>query len=166
MSDATEGVTDSNTNAPAPDTEGDKQVETKTFTQDEVNRIVAERLAREKSKFDDELKQVQSSKDDQSKTELQKLQEQIEALTKENESNKLSALKSRISKDTGVPVELLTASDEESLTAQAAAITDYVESQSKSKKTETPKPGQPLKDGATPPASKSRDEILKEVMGR
>lgn len=167
MSDSLDVVTD-NTNddtAPAPDT-GDKQVENKTFTQEEVNRIVAERLSREKSKFEEQLKETQSAKDDESKTELQKLQEQIAALTQENETSKLEALKARISKETSVPVELLTGTDEESLTAQAAAIQEYVESKAtKSTKTDTQKPGQPLKEGAAP-ASQSREDILAQVMGR
>lgn len=166
MSD-TQDVTDVDVNedaGPTPDSEGSAP-EGKTFTQEDVNRMIADRLRREKEKAAEEVRKAQAAKDDESKTELQKLQDQIAALTQENENNKLASLKSRISKDTGVPEELLTGTDEASLTAQAEAIKEFVESKTAKKSTTDNKPGAPLKNGAAP-SEMSREDLMKQVMGR
>lgn len=110
---------------------GAENKNTKTFTQDEVNAIVAERLKRESGKYSDyEQLKAKASKFDEieeaSKTELQKardkadkLQKQLETLTKANE---VRDIREKVAKDTGVPVALLTGDTEELCKAQAEGI--------------------------------------------
>lgn len=61
--------------------------------------------------------------------------------------NKLNALRQKVSKDTGVPVELLTGNTEESLRSQAKGISDYAH------KVSTPKLPEVFSDGKIPKGS-------------
>lgn len=98
-----------NGNAPA-------QQENRTFTQDEVNAIVADRLARERAKYADydDLK-AQAGKTDA-------LQQQLDAIAADKARREM---KQKVSDATGVPVDLLTGETEEACTAQAQAIRAY-----------------------------------------
>ena len=105
--------------------------ETKTFTQDDVNAIVGERLAREREKFADyELLKEKASKFDEaeeaSKSELQKATERAEKLESElktmKKAEELRAIREKVSVETGVPASLLTAETEEGCTEQAKGI--------------------------------------------
>ena len=112
----------------------------KTFTQSELNAIIGDRLAQERKKYADyeELKgkaEKYDAAEEASKTELQKeqersanLQKQLEALQKADAERQL---KEKVSKETGVPMELLRGDTEEDLKAQADAILKFA------------KPGQP-----------------------
>lgn len=111
-----------------------ENVETKTFTQDEVNNIVAERLNRDRAKYADyeSLKQKAEEFDklqEANKTELQKATEKAEGLEKElaelKKANELQSIRQKISNETGVPVNLLTAETEDSIMEQAKAINAY-----------------------------------------
>lgn len=113
--------------------------EERTFTQDEMNAIIADRLSREKSKYADydELKAKALKFDEAeeaSKSELQKqteradkLQAQYDALMK---SNDIRNTREKVAKETGVPLELLTGADEESCKAQADAILKFAKPKS------------------------------------
>lgn len=92
------------------------QQENRTFTQDEVNAIVADRLARERAKYADydDLK-AQAGKTDA-------LQQQLDAIAADKARREM---KQKVSDATGVPVELLTGETEEACTAQAQAILAY-----------------------------------------
>ena len=92
------------------------QQENRTFTQDEVNAIVADRLARERAKYADydDLK-AQAGKTDA-------LQQQLDAIAADKARREM---KQKVSDATGVPVELLTGETEEACTAQAQAIRAY-----------------------------------------
>lgn len=92
------------------------QQENRTFTQDEVNAIVADRLARERAKYADydDLK-AQAGKTDA-------LQQQLDAIAADKARRDM---KQKVSDATGVPVELLTGETEEACTAQAQAIRAY-----------------------------------------
>ena len=106
----------------------------KTFTQSELNAIIGDRLAQERKKYADyeELKgkaEKYDAAEEASKTELQKeqersadLQKQLEALQRANAERQL---KEKVSKETGVPVELLRGDSEEDLKAQAEAIMQF-----------------------------------------
>ena len=103
----------------------------KTFTQDDVNAIVGERLAREREKFADyELLKEKASKFDEaeeaSKSELQKATERAEKLESElktmKKAEELRAIREKVSGETGVPASLLTAETEEGCTEQAKGI--------------------------------------------
>lgn len=107
--------------------------ENKTFTQDEVNSYVAERLARERKKYEgidlDSLKKKAAEFDkleEARKTDLEKANDTITALQTELDGLKKSAelreIREKVSKDTGIPVNLLTGDTEELCRAQAEGI--------------------------------------------
>lgn len=105
--------------------------EPKTFTQEEVDTIIGERLMRERNKYADygDLKEKAELYDkyvEENKTELQKANEKAQTLEKELGELKQAAavrdIRERVSAETGVPVKLLTASSDEECRAQAEAI--------------------------------------------
>ena len=106
----------------------------KTFTQAELDKIVGERLSRERAKYEgfDELK-AKAEKYDQmeeaNKSELQKMSEKAQALETELNSLKKAAsireLRDKVAKETGVPASLLTGDTEEDCKAQADAIKEF-----------------------------------------
>lgn len=102
----------------------------KTFTQADVNRIVAERVSDFKDY--DELKAKAAKYDEAeeaNKTELEKAQEKNAALQKELDALKSAAelqkMHEEVSKESGVPAELLTASTKDECIAQAEKIKAY-----------------------------------------
>lgn len=109
-----------------------KEQETKTFTQDEVNSIVQERLFKERKKYPENWESVveKANKFDQmeeeSKTELQRANERAQAFETELKAlkaeNEIKAIRDRISLETNIPASLLTANTEEECKAQAEAI--------------------------------------------
>lgn len=88
----------------------------RTFTQDEVNAIVTERLSRERAKYADynDLK----AKADQ----CDAVQAQLDEL---NRATTRKEMLVRVSAATGCPAELLTEETEEACTAQAKAIMKF-----------------------------------------
>lgn len=111
------------------------QVEgTKTFTEADVNRIVANRVA--KYNDYDELKAKADEFDkleEASKSELQKAQEKSRKLEQELASikavEKIRKAREEVAAETGVPVNLLTGQNKEECEAQAQAIKAYKEAQ-------------------------------------
>lgn len=106
----------------------------RTFTQDEVNKIVADRLFKERSKYDgfEEMKEKASKFDEMqeaSKTELQKATERADKLQAEldflNKANEVRTIREKVATDNGVPVSLLTGNTEEECTTQAKAILEF-----------------------------------------
>ena len=105
--------------------------ETKTFTQDELNAIVSDRVKREREKHADyaTLKE-KADKFDQmeeaSKSEIQRMTETNARLQKELDDIKLAEaireIRAKVAKETGIPENLLTGSTEEDCKAQAEAI--------------------------------------------
>lgn len=108
--------------------------EERTFTQSEMNAIIQDRLARERSKYADydTLKEKAAKLDEAEeagKSELQKateradaLQAQLDAMSKADELRKV---REKVSADTGVPAALLSADGEEACREQAKAILDF-----------------------------------------
>lgn len=114
---AEEGATMNETvNQEPVTTAAGEQQEPRTFTQAEVNSIVADRLTRERAKYADydDLK-TKAQQFDTTKAELDAL----------NAANAQKDMKARVSAATGVPVELLTADTEEACTAQAQAALKF-----------------------------------------
>lgn len=112
-------------------TTNEAPVEEKTFTQSELDKIVADRLSRERQKYEgfDELKAKAAKLDEieaSSKTELQKATERAEKLEKELNSLKkaetVRTIREKVASETGVPTNLLTADTEEGCTEQAKSI--------------------------------------------
>lgn len=106
----------------------------KTFTQAQVDAIVAERLNREREKFADydTLKEKAGKFDaaeEAAKSELQKatdkaaeLQKQLDDLKKQNT---LRTLREKVAGEMKVPANLITAETEDAMKAQAQAILEY-----------------------------------------
>lgn len=108
--------------------------ENKTFTQDEVNTMIGERLARQAEKYSDyeDLKTKAAEYDKQqeaNKTELQKAQEKAAKLQSKIDSmesaGKIRDIRDKVSRDTGVPVDLINGEDEDTCKAQAEAILKF-----------------------------------------
>lgn len=105
--------------------------EDKTFTQTDVDKIVGDRLQRERSKYSDyEALKEKAGKYDEivesGKTELQKVTERAEALQTELDSMKkaeaVRKIKTKVATETGIPAHLLTGETEEACREQAEAI--------------------------------------------
>lgn len=133
------------------ETEG-TQNEQKTFTQEEMNKIVSERVQREKSKYSDyETLKEKAAKFDQneeaSKTELQKATEKAEKLEAELKSMKeaetVKSIRDEVSAKTGVPANLLKGKTKEDCEAEAKAILNFAKSNGNT----------PIKDGGEPRTS-------------
>lgn len=113
---------------------GTSQSPEKTFTQEEMNAIIGDRLARMKAKYADyeDLKadaEAYRQQQEASKTEVEKLQEQVAALTKEKEAreaaDKHAALVASYCEKYHIDpkyASLLTANDEEGMTKQAELL--------------------------------------------
>lgn len=111
-----------------------EQQEPRTFTQEEVNSIVADRLNRERVKYADydDLK-AKASQYDTTKAQLDAL----------NSANARRDMIARVAAATGCPAELLTGDTEEACTARAQAITAFA-------KTQQPAGYPSVKDGGSP----------------
>ena len=106
----------------------------KTFTQAELNAIVADRLSRERGKYADydQLKEKAAQFDaaqEAGKSELQKAQElaaqyksQLEELTKATAARDA---RDKVASESGVPASLLTGETDEACKAQAEAILKF-----------------------------------------
>lgn len=132
--------------------------EPKTFTQEEVNGIVNDRLARERKKYegiDLEALKAKAAKFDQmeeaNKTELEKATERANALQAEldgiKKANELNAMREQVAKEIGVPTNLLTGGSEEECRQQAEAIKAYA----------YPNGYPSLKDGGEPQAMSKKN---------
>ena len=118
----------------------------KVFTQDDVNRIVADRVKKyadygELKKKAEMIDQIEEA----NKTELQKAQERANGLQAEldalKKSSELRDLRDEVSKAKGVPANLLTGSTKEECEAQAEQILNFANK----------KPGYPtVRDGGEP----------------
>lgn len=111
----------------------------KTFTQEQVDSIVKDRLARAKATPPadyEELKKKAAEWDkvqEAQKSDLERATARAERAEKElaaaKEEIARAALVSKVSKDTGVPAELLHGSTEEELAASAEAVATYARAQ-------------------------------------
>lgn len=106
----------------------------KTFTQEQVDKIVQERLARAKQSVPDDYEALKAKAakldeiEEASKSEFDKLSERYSALEKEHEQlvheTERKAWAAEVSKEKGVPVEILRGDTKEELEAHAQAIID------------------------------------------
>lgn len=125
--------------------------EVKTFTQEELNKIVEDRLARERAKFTDyeDLKakaEKYDAQEEAQKSELQKATERAQALEVEldglKKANELRTIREEVAKATNVPANLLTADTKEACEEQAKQILAFA----------SPKGYPSVKDGGETPA--------------
>ena len=114
--------------------ETQKETETKTFTQEELDSILAERLKRERAKYEgyEDLKAKAAKYDEleeANKSELQKVTERAQALEAEltgmKKAETLRELREKVAKETGVPASLLHGDDEETCNAEAQEIMSF-----------------------------------------
>ena len=120
-----------------PDDTAPQQPE-KVFTQTELDAIVKDRLAREKSKYQDyeELKAKATKYDEQteaSKSELQKATERAQALEAElngfKKAESIRTIREKVARETGIPtssLSLLTGETEETCMEQAKTILSMI----------------------------------------
>lgn len=115
-------------------TQGVPQVQQGTgqdsFSQEQVDAIVRDRLAREREKYKDyNALKGKAVEYDKQQEASKKVQEQVEALKKElsglKEQEKIRSIRTKVSGETGVPSELLTGDSEEDCKAQAEAILKF-----------------------------------------
>ena len=108
--------------------------EVRTFTQEDVDRIVTERLKRERmATADYEDLKAKAQKFDEmeeaNKSELQKATDKAAALQAEldgmKKAAKIQAMRESVATETGVPVSLLTGSTEDECKDQAKAIAAF-----------------------------------------
>lgn len=104
------------------------------FTQADLDRIVKDRLTREREKYGDyDALKAKADKFDEieeaSKTELQKATERAKALQDELDAFKkaesLRTMREKVAHDTGIPVNLLTAESEDACKEQAKQILEF-----------------------------------------
>ena len=114
--------------------------ETGTFTppatQEDLNRIIADRLRREREKFADyaTLREKASKLDaaeEAAKSELEKALARAEAaesqIQKFETQKQIAQWKSQVSKDTGVPAEALSGTSLEEITAHAEVLKPLIQ---------------------------------------
>ncbi len=109
--------------------------EQKTFTQSEVDEIIKKRLARVKNETPADYEELKSKAqkfdelEDANKTELQKATEELERLKGDiaarDAQDKQRTLKEQVSKDTGVPIDLIVGENEEEMQDFAEKIAKY-----------------------------------------
>lgn len=106
----------------------------KTFTQEQVDKIVQERLARAKQSVPDDYESLKAKAakldeiEEANKSEFDKLTEKYTALEKEHQQlvhdNERRAWAAEVSKEKGVPASILRGDTKEELEAHAQAILD------------------------------------------
>lgn len=114
-------------------TDQNESTEEKTFTQEDLDRIVSERISRERAKFADyaELKDKADSADELAAQVEELTGKLTEAEGKVEESDKraseaeLTSVRLKIANEHGVPLSTLTASDEEALVEQAKSLVEW-----------------------------------------
>ena len=122
-------------------------------SQDDLNRLISQRLERERAKFADyDDLRAKASKFDEveqaSKTELQKAQERAEAAEKRAVEFEQTALKTRIAVEMGVIPEVVSGTDEKTMRESAQRVLDWAAQGKKP----APKPTQ-LASGSAAPKS-------------
>ena len=117
----------------------DATEEQRTFTQDEVNRLMGEVRRETRAKFADydELREKATKYDEATEAAKSELQLAVERAEKaEAEAKSLKEAKAhadmiaRVSRETGVPADLISGADEAQATAAAQAIAAYAKASS------------------------------------
>src|SRR5699024_11579001 len=92
-------------------------------TKEDFEKAIAQRVARERGRFSDydELKSKAEQFDkleEEKKSELEKLQEKLAKAEEKARASELSALKSQVAEEQGVPAKLITGSRSEEHTSE------------------------------------------------
>lgn len=108
-----------------------KPAEAKTFTQEEVDRMIGDRLKRE-DVFGLRAKAEQFDRlQESSKSDMQKLTDQLAQLKLERDADRVQSMRYRVAAASGITNEdadlFLTGSDEDTISAQAKRLVERVE---------------------------------------
>lgn len=103
------------------------QAPEKTFTQDEVNKIINKRFAeyktlQEKAKKLDEIEEAAKSELQKATEKAAELQTKLDAMEKEKE---IRGIRDEVAKSAGVPSNLLTADTKDECEAQAKSLLEF-----------------------------------------
>lgn len=118
------------TPSPATAAQAAQRAQASSYTppasQEELDRIIGERLARERAKFDDydDLKAKADKFDEaeaKNKTEAERLADELAKATERATALETQAVRSRVAAEAGLPPELITGSTEDECRAQAEA---------------------------------------------
>lgn len=141
-------VIEQGTTQETPDQEGAKQEakQEKLFTQEEVNGFFNKRYSEMMSKLTEYEGKAKKYDEivEANKSELQKATEKATALEAEltqlKKAGEIREIREKVSKETGVPIELITAETQEACEEQAKAIAEFA----------TPTSYPRIKDGGEP----------------
>lgn len=108
-------------------TTGDQPAPARTFTQDQLDAAIAERLKRERAKYSDydDLKAKAGRLDEieeREKSEVERLTQQLAEERKAREAETAKALRAEVAADRGVPMALLSGGTREEIEQQADAL--------------------------------------------
>ena len=116
--------------------EAQKSESAKTFTQAELDKIVQDRVSRERSKYEgyEDMKSKAEKYDEMveaNKSELQKAQEEAAKLKEKiatmEKTASVKALRDKIAQEKGVPADLLHGETEEACNAEADKLISYAQ---------------------------------------
>ena len=127
MQETVNQETQVNENATGNVTENKEAPVEKTFTQEEVNRIINKRFAdyktlEAKAKKFDEMEEAAKSELQKATEKAAELQTKLDAIEKENE---IRGIRDDVAKEAGVPAHLLSGNTKEECEAQAKALLEY-----------------------------------------
>lgn len=155
---------DDTTRQIADDVRQDAKDQGKTLTQTEVDKIVADRVARERKKFADydDLKKKSAELDkirDSQKSELEKAKDRETALAVELQKYKVAEIRRAAASAAGLDPEFadfITAADEQEAEEQAKKLAERLKAKAPD-----------LKQGTrtSPPPQRSRDDLLRGIAG-
>lgn len=143
-------------------------------TQEEFDAIIRDRLKRDRAKTAEKYADYEELKakaakldelEEAQKGELERANEKIAKLEKaaadRAAADRIGAIKAKVSKETGVPAELIHGEDEESMTSFAESVAAYA------KKPAAPRVGEAgsFSDGAADPASADMAGFVSQLFG-
>lgn len=157
--------TDPTTETPEPQSE-------KTLTQEQVDKIVETRLARERDKQQKERDEEKQKLEDEKKSDIEKLTSRVTAAEKKAQEaeeraakSELTALKAKVGKAADLPdafIDLLQGSTEDELKAHADTLKESIGGiKPPPTNKPRPKPGTPPDNGDQPDASEAMNDWIR-----
>lgn len=144
-------------------------------SQEQLDAVLKTRLAREREKIKaeyadyDELAEKAKAYDEAqeaNKTELQKANDRIAALEgekkKREEADKQREMREKVSKETGIPADLISGADEESMTSYAKKLAEFAKVQTPA----APKDPNPGKFSSGEGTNDEQREFARALLGK